>query len=71
MTGISCKQVKISHPQTLIIIIDFSYSDTSWKGSKVEHKQLRRSSLEFGKELLDSSHQWGQEMLSAGPVTFP
>lgn len=66
MTGICCKQI-ISHPQTLILIRDFNYSDTSWKGSKVEHKQLR-SSLECGDEFLDTSDQWDQEMLSAGPA---
>lgn len=68
MTGICCKQIKIFHPQTLILIRDFNYSGISWKGSKVEHKQLR-SCLESGKELLDTSDQWDQEMLSAGLVT--
>lgn len=47
-TGMCCQQIKISHPQTLILIRDFNYSGMSWKGSKAEHKQLR-SCLECGK----------------------
>lgn len=56
MVGICHKQIKISQPQTLILMRDFNYSDISWKSNKVVHKQFR-SSLECGKELLDTSDQ--------------
>lgn len=54
-TGICCQQIKISHPQTRILIRDFNYSGMSWKGSKVEHKTTQELSWVWQRT---SWYQW-------------